>query len=111
MRAALAEASWQSTFPVVGSDGKLVGLVKAASIGLLSPDNDVHKEASAGDLMQPPAALSPEDDLRKGAEIILQSGFRQLPVVGADQAILGFIEESEVTRAYLNIADRRPAAG
>ena len=111
MRAALAEASWQSTFPVVGGDGKLVGLVKAASIGLLGPDNEVHREASAADLMQPPAALSPEDDLRKGAEIILKSGFRQLPVVGADQNILGFIEESEVTRAYLNLADRRSEAG
>lgn len=108
MRAALTEATWQTTFPVMSGEGKLIGLVKAASIGLLSPEDDVHKEASAADLMQPPEALSPEDDLRKGAETILKSGFRQLPVLGADQVILGFIEESEVTRAYLNIADRRP---
>jgi chloride channel protein, CIC family len=108
MRAALAAATWQSTFPVVGSDGKLIGLVKAASIGLLSPDNEVHREASASDLMQPPAALRLEDDLRTGAEIILGSGFRQLPVMGPDDKILGFIEESEVTRAYLNIAQQAP---
>jgi CIC family chloride channel protein len=111
MRSALAEASWQTTFPVVGADGKLIGLVKADSIGLLSPDKDVHREASASDLMQPPASLSPDDDLRRGAEIILRSGFRQLPVVGTDETILGFIEESEVTRAYLNIADRRSDVG
>jgi CIC family chloride channel protein len=110
MRAALAEATWQMTFPVLSGEGNLVGLVKAASIGLLSPDNDVHRVASASDLMQPPAALSPEDDLRTGAEVILKSGFRQLPVVGPDQAIVGFIEESEVTRAYLGIADRRSEA-
>jgi len=61
--------------------------------------------------MQPPASLSPDDDLRRGAEIILRSGFRQLPVVGTDETILGFIEESEVTRAYLNIADRRSDVG
>jgi CIC family chloride channel protein len=106
MRAALAEATWQTTFPVVSGDGNLVGLVKAASIGLLSPDNDVHRAASATDLMQPPAALSLEDDLRTGVEVILKSGFRQLPVIGPDQVILGFIEESEVTRAYLGIGER-----
>jgi CIC family chloride channel protein len=111
MRSALADATWQTTFPVVGAEGQLVGLVKAASIGLLSPQKGDHNEASAADLMQPPAVLDPDDDLRKGAEIILKSGFGQLPVVGADRVILGFIEESEVTRAYLNIADQRSAAG
>jgi CIC family chloride channel protein len=110
MRAALAEATWQTTFPVVSDEGSLVGLVKAASIGLLSPESEVHRAASATDLMQPPAALGPEDDLRTGVEVILKSGFRQLPVIGEDQVILGFIEESEVTRAYLDIADRRTPA-
>ena len=48
-----------------------------------------------------------DDDLRKAAELILNSGFRQLPVIGADQKIAGFLEESEVTRAYLNLSEKR----
>ncbi len=110
MRRTLAEATWQTTFPVVDPNGKLVGLVSAASVGLLSQDNPEHAEASAADVMQPPASLDPDDDLRKAAELILDSGFRQLPVVGVDQKIAGFLEESEVTRAYLNLAVRRSEA-
>ena len=110
MRRTLAEATWQTTFPVIDPNGKLVGLVSAASVGLLSPDNPVHAEASATDVMQPPAALDADDDLRKAAELILNSGFRQLPVIGADQKIVGFLEESEVTRAYLSLSTRRSEA-
>ena len=110
MRSALAAAGWQATFPVVDAESKLVGLVSASSVGILSPDNPVHAEASAADVMQPPAALDPTDDLRKAAELILLSGFRQLPVIGPDRQIAGFLEESEVTRAYLNLATQRDEA-
>jgi CIC family chloride channel protein len=73
----------------------------------VSPDNTVHAEARAVDLSQPPVTLALEDDLRKAAELILNSGFRQLPVIGADGEIAGFIEESQVTRVYLNLSNRR----
>jgi CIC family chloride channel protein len=101
MRNALTEASWQTTFPVVDGGGKLVGVVDAGSIGLLAAADPIHTPACASDLMHPPAALAPDDDLKAAAELILSSGLRQLPVLGPDRQILGFIEESEVTRAYL----------
>ena len=101
MRDALTEASWQTTFPVVDGSATLVGVVDAGSIGLLAAADPVHTPACASDLMHPPAALTPEDDLKTAAELILSSGLRQLPVVGPLREILGFIEESEVTRAYL----------
>jgi CIC family chloride channel protein len=119
MRSALAEARWQTTFPVLDRDGKLIGLVSATSVGLLQPDAEppegrasrdtsgVHGEVTALHIMQPPAALDPSDDLRKAAELILLSGFRQLPVIGADHKILGFLQESEITRAYLGLDPRR----
>ena len=107
MRRALTDATWQTTFPVLDPEGKLVGLVSAASVGLLSPDNPAHAAGAAADVMQPAAALSPDDDLRRAAELILESGFRQLPVVGPDHKIAGFLEESEVTRAYLGAASRK----
>ena len=107
MRKALVDAGWQTTFPVLEEDKKLVGLVSAVSIGLLAPDNAVHAAAVTADVMQPATILRSEDDLRTAAELILESGLRQLPVVGADDTIVGFLEESEVTRAYLSLATRR----
>ena len=74
---------------------------------LLSPDNRVHAEARAVDLSQPPVTLALDDDLRKAAELLLNSGFRQLPVIGPGGEIAGFIEEPQVTRVYLNLSEKR----
>ena len=111
MRRALAEATWQTTFPIVASETlvgtQVVGMVNATSIALLSPDNSVHAEARAVDLSQPPVTLALDDDLRKAAELLLNSGFRQLPVIGPGGEIAGFIEEPQVTRVYLNLSEKR----
>ena len=82
-------------------------MVNATSIALLSPDNSVHAEARAVDLSQPPVTLALDDDLRKAAELLLNSGFRQLPVIGPGGEIAGFIEEPQVTRVYLNLSEKR----
>ena len=111
MRRALAEATWQTTFPIVAAETlvgtQVVGMVNATSIALLSPDNSVHAEARAVDLSQPPVTLALDDDLRKAAELLLNSGFRQLPVIGPGGEIAGFIEEPQVTRVYLNLSEKR----
>jgi chloride channel protein, CIC family len=112
MHRALTEATWQITFPVVDANGKLLGVVSAASIGLVAPRDGVQAPAVASDLMQPPTVLGPGDDLRKAAELILSSGLHQLPVLTSDGKLAGFIDESHVTRAYLkSVAEPSPAAG
>ena len=76
---------------------------------LLSPDNPAHAEASPPIVMQPAARHPQRSTMTCGeaAELILESGFRQLPVVGPEHKIAGFLEESEVTRAYLGVAPRK----
>ena len=111
MHRALTEATWQTTFPVVDARNMLVGVVSAASIGLIAPHDGIQTPVVASDLMQPSSALAPEDDLQKAGELILNSGLHQLPVVAADGALVGFIDESQVTRAYLASMAEQPIPG
>ena len=104
MHRALGETTWQTTFPVTDAAGKILGVVSAASIGLMAPHDGVPVPAVASDLMQPPTLLALADDLRKAGELIVSSGLHQLPVLTADGALAGFIDESQVTRAYLKSA-------
>jgi chloride channel protein, CIC family len=111
MHRALTEATWQTTFPVLDVGNKTVlGVVSAASIGLMAPHDGVQAPAVAADLMQPPSALAPDDDLQKAGELILSSGLHQLPVMTADGALVGFVDESQVTRAYLGSLAERDVA-
>ena len=111
MHSALTEATWQTTFPVVDSNEQLLGVVSAASIGLMAPHDGVEAPVVASDLLQPPLVLHLEDELRKAGELLLGSGLHQLPVLTADGKVAGFIDESHVTRAYLTSAAEqdRPA--
>lgn len=103
MARVVAEATWQSSFPVREGDGAVVGVVGSRSIGLLSPEPAVHTLAVAADLMQPRAMLRPADSLRRAAALFLESELRQLPVVGEDDRVIGFVDEADVTRAHLEM--------
>jgi CIC family chloride channel protein len=99
---AVAEAasSWQTTFPVLDGS-RLKGLITAAAVQALRGDEDLQTLTLAADLMQAPAAVHPTDDLRTAATTMLTSALKQIPVVAADGAIIGFLEEVDVTRAYV----------
>ena len=101
MARAMAQATWQEAFPVRDGEGHLVGVVGASSIGMLSPEPDLHALAVAADLLQARAFLQPADDVRRALDVFLSSDLRQLPVVGPDDQIVGFLDESAVTRTYL----------
>jgi len=112
MHRALEEATWQTTFPVLGPDEHILGIVSAASIGLLAPLDGIPAPAVASDLMQPPTIVRLSDDLRTAGELIVSSGLHQLPVLTADGKIAGFIDESQMTRAFLaSVAEPREAVG
>jgi CIC family chloride channel protein len=97
---AVAEASWQITFPVL--DGaRLRGLVTASAVAALKGDADIPALVIAADIMQAPVSVRPGDDLRTAAEVMLTSGLKQVPVQAADGAIIGFLEETDIARAYV----------
>ena len=56
--------------------------------------------------MQPPiaAARSSDDLIEPRREQLVNSGLRELPVVDGDGTIVGFVDEADAMRAYLDAA-------
>lgn len=102
MHRAATEASWQITFPVVDANEVVIGVVNGASIGTIALFDGMTAPIVASDLMQPLIRLLPRDDLRTAAEHLLDSGLHQLPVIGPEGTLVGLLDESTITRAYLS---------
>ena len=103
MARALTEATTQLTFPVVDQAGIVLGAVSAAAIGELVPESGMQILAVAADVMQAEAKIAISDHLGAVMELTQSTGLRQLPVVGPDGRLAGFLDESHVTRAYLDL--------
>jgi CIC family chloride channel protein len=107
LKTMLAAAPWQEVFPVLATDGKLVGLLSGDSMRTLVREEELARVAVAADLMSAPATIPADDDLHTAIEKLLESGMRQLPVIDAEGGILGFLDESDIARAYHNDIARR----
>src|SRR5262249_20137373 len=93
---------WQDAFPVLdGKTGALHGLILADAIRFLGSDRDSVRWTIAADLMQPAVTVSPDDDLHVATKALLTHGLREIPVVDANGQIVGFLDEAETARAYL----------
>ena len=101
----ISEATWQDVFPVLES-GKMVGLVSADAARVLSTERQDTPWAIAADIMQPPVSVHPDDELRKATECLVANGLREVPVIDGDGGVIGFLDEREVARIYLNAEQR-----
>jgi CIC family chloride channel protein len=111
MSRARSEFQEQTSFPVVDSSGKVIGIVVSSAIAFAAAETTVAPLTLAADLMQPVPLVRATDNLRKVAELFVSSGLRQLPVLDAHGLIEGIIEESDVTRAYLALAQSSRESG
>lgn len=59
--------------------------------------------------MVPPVTVKDTDDLQRALQTILEHGLREIPVVGADGRIIGFLDEAEITRVAASLGDGRSA--
>jgi CIC family chloride channel protein len=96
----LPEATWQDVFPVE-EQGTLRGMITADALRMLVLDRDVDKWTIAADIMVPPVTVRPDDSLRAATSILLQNGIRELPVVDPQGRIVGFLDEADIAKAYL----------
>ncbi|MFO0749807.1 MAG: chloride channel protein [Myxococcota bacterium] len=101
MLRALAENSWQDTFPVLGDGGEITGLVKADALRGLATDPEKAASANATDVLEGPVSVHPEENLRTAAERLMRHQLRELPVVDGGGHIVGFLDEDHITQRYL----------
>jgi CIC family chloride channel protein len=95
-----AASSWQDIFPVLDDDGKVVGMVLSDVLRTIAANPDLTHLAIAHDFMVPPASVGDTDDLQRALETILEHGLREIVVVDAQDRIVGFLDEAEITRVY-----------
>jgi CIC family chloride channel protein len=106
-----AEGTFHDLVPVVESDGRIVGVVTASSLRVLSHEKDATHWALAADLMQSPITVRPDEDLRVATERMVQNHLRALPVVDTTGHLVGLLDEAEVAKVYLRAAARAEEHG
>ena len=102
-----AATAWQDVFPVLGEDGKLIGIVLSDVLRTMAANPDLREFAIAHDLMVPPVSVSDSDDLQRALEAILEHGLREIVVVDVQDRIVGFLDEAEITRVYQQATRKR----
>jgi chloride channel protein, CIC family len=96
----VANSAWQDAFPVLGDDGRLLGVISSEVLRTMTSDPDVGRFALADDLMASPLSVKDTDDLHVALEQILANNVRELLVVDQTGRILGFLDEADITRVY-----------
>ncbi len=94
-----AEAGDQGAFPVLDAEARLVGLIYRGDLeGLATPPG---LDASAASLMRLPFGVRAGDDLLAAFELMQDEGVDVVPVLNADDAVAGFIDQEAIVAAYL----------
>ena len=106
-RAALA-APQQDVFPVRKPNGKLEGIVTSEALRTLASDPDLQAWTVASDVMQRAVSVRAEDDAATAARKMLGAELRELPVVDAAGVVIGFIDEADIARIYLEGKPKAP---
>ncbi|HUC22700.1 MAG TPA: CBS domain-containing protein [Streptosporangiaceae bacterium] len=119
--AAIAAALRQyrvSAFPVLGEDGRVIGVVSESDLlDKLALGGDDHMPGMAGilrhkdlekargitaaDLMTaPPVTVAPDDTVEHAARLMYLRGVKRLPVIDADGQLAGIVSRTDVLAVY-----------
>ncbi|HEY2900138.1 MAG TPA: chloride channel protein [Polyangia bacterium] len=102
----LSQATWQDVFPVFDDSRKMLGVISADSLRILTTGHSNMQWALAVDIMQPPLSVHPNDDARMAIERLVANALREIPVMD-DNGLIGFLDEREVAKIYLK-GEARP---
>ncbi|HEY6033475.1 MAG TPA: CBS domain-containing protein, partial [Kofleriaceae bacterium] len=95
----IVDAPDQDVFPIVDEAGVLHGVISAEALRVIASNPELHQLAVAADLMMPPVSVALDADLRAAAQLMVSRDLRSLPVVDAAGAIVGLIDEHDITTA------------
>ncbi|HET7541459.1 MAG TPA: chloride channel protein [Polyangiaceae bacterium] len=100
----------QEIFPVLDEEGRVIGLVTASLLRVLSLEHAHTDWTVAADLMGPVVSVRVTDNLQTATERMLEHGLRQLPVLDDQQRPCGLLDESKIAELYLKAASRAQSA-
>ncbi|MEI9938939.1 MAG: chloride channel protein [Pseudomonadota bacterium] len=106
----VGEDADQEVFPVLDDEARVVGLITASLLRVVSLEFADTNWTLAADLMEPVVSVRIDDDLRTATERMLKRGLRELPVLDDEQRLKGFLDESEIAEVYLKAASRAESA-
>lgn len=101
----VSEATWQDVFPVLDGSS-LVGLVSADALRVMAQEGKELPWAIAADLMQKPVFVRADEDVRTATDRLVSNGLRELLVLDDQGAVIGFLDEREIAKAYLKLGTR-----
>jgi len=102
-----AAAGRQEVFPVLDPRAALVGMITLEDLTILAGEPDLRDGlVYASDIMRSPISLTETDTVRAAYDVLVSSGLRALPIVGADRRVVGLVTEVAIAHAYLQA--RRP---
>lgn len=99
VEAVLGAPEWQDSFPVLGQDGALQGIISGDVLRGAMKEGSLGSLVIAADVMLPATHVTPADDLHTALVRLLESNLRELPVID-DGKVAGLLDEAQVTRAY-----------
>jgi CIC family chloride channel protein len=99
--AAVETAGRQEVFPVLDPAGCVVGIITLDDLTLLAAEPEIEALVRATDIMRPPILLKRDELVSRALEVMLSVGVRELPVVDAEQQLLGLIDEASIAREYM----------
>ncbi len=106
----IAGSDWQLIFPVLNGGSTICGTINAEVLRTLTMEHEVADLTVAADLMEPPLLVRQSADLHSAIELMLRHHARELVVIDDSGAIIGFIDESDITRAYLDeLSSKEPS--
>lgn len=94
-------AADQDVFPVINSSGVLAGLIAAESLRVIASNPELRQIGIAADIMRPPVSIMIDEDLRTAAALMVAHDLRSLPVVDAIGAVVGLLDEHDISTVVL----------
>lgn len=89
--------------PVVDSSGRLVGILAERDL-LLAASRHLHAGMEVTEVMaRDVVTVAPDSSLGEAASLMARHHFGSLPVVDADNNIVGIVTESDIFRAFADL--------
>ncbi len=105
------EPSWQTVFPVINHDGRVVGIITQEELRILADEPELLPLTNASDLMRAAVTCTIRDSLRCALERMRLERIRELPVVDDQERVIGFVDEGALAHLYLASSPSAPPSG